>query len=223
MQASDQSHTATFRLGNASNNREHKKVNIQSFQRRAIIVFLAAVFPVAALAGPEVAGVDNFLKLNDHVYRGAQPTELGFQNLAKLGIQTVIDLQEAGDARSVGEAKSVKAAGMLYISVPMKGMETPASESVAKVLAVLENTTTGPVFVHCHRGADRTGGVIACYRIEHDNWTSERALAEARSMGMSWYQVAIQHFVQSFKPQVNQVAAAATNAMAAVAPAATVQ
>jgi len=166
------------------------------------LVFAVAL-PFAATAGTSVAGVGNFQKLNEHVYRGAQPTEQGFQNLSKLGIQMIVDLQEVGDARAVDEAKWVKAAGMQYVSVPMKGMETPSDENVAKVLALLENTSTGPVFVHCHRGADRTGGVIACYRIQHDHWDNTKALAEARSMGMSWYQLAIQHYVRDYKPKIS--------------------
>ena len=168
----------------------------------AFIFVLAAGVPCAQAASA-VPGVGNFEKVNDHVYRGAQPTGQGFQSLAKLGIQTVIDLRESGDARSVSEWKAVEAAGMQYISIPMKGYQTPSDQSIAGVLTVLENTTTGPVFVHCRRGADRTGAVIACYRIEHDHWTNERALAEARSMGMSWLQLSIQHYVQTYKPRAD--------------------
>ncbi len=72
--------------------------------------------------------------MNDSVYRGAQPTDEGFQSLAKLGVHAVIDLQESGSARAIGEEKAVKAAGMQYINVPMEGMQTPSNESVAKVL-----------------------------------------------------------------------------------------
>jgi protein tyrosine/serine phosphatase len=165
------------------------------------VVLFAAGLPLAATAASPVPGVGNFQKLNDLVFRGAQPTEQGFQSLAKLGIHTVIDLQESGSSRAISEEKAVKAAGMAYINVPMEGMQTPSNESVSKVLAVLESGTNGPVFVHCHRGADRTGGVIACYRIEHDHWTNQKALSEARSMGMSWYQVAIQHYVESYTPK----------------------
>jgi len=164
---------------------------------------IAAGLPLAATASVTVPGVGNFEKVNNHVYRGAQPTEEGFQSLAKLGIRTVIDLQVPGDSRAANEVKYVKAAGMQYISVPMRGMQTPSNASIAKVLALLEDTTTGPVFVHCHRGADRTGGVIACYRIEHDHWMNARALAEARSMGMSWFELAIQHYVRSYQPKTN--------------------
>jgi protein tyrosine/serine phosphatase len=88
---------------------------------------------------------------------------------------------------------------MHYISVPMYGMATPSNESVLKVLGLLEDRSTGPVFVHCKRGADRTGGVIACYRVEHDHWKNDRALAEARSMGMSWFQTAIQSYVRKYQ------------------------
>lgn len=193
---------------------------ILTSSRLCTIVLFAAGLPLAAMAGSSVPGVGNFQKVNDLVYRGAQPTDQGFQSLAKLGIHTVIDLQESGSARAIGEEKAVKAAGMEYISVPMEGMQTPSNESVARVLTVLESGSNGPVFVHCHRGADRTGGIIACYRIEHDHWTNQKALSEARSMGMSWYQLAIQHYVQSYTPKPSTATAVAS--MSAPAAAATV-
>lgn len=174
------------------------------------IILLASGLPFAASASSSsIPGVGNFEKVNDTVFRGAQPTEQGFQSLAKLGIHTVIDLQESGSSRATSEEKAVKAAGMEYVNVPMEGMATPSNESVAKVLALLESGTNGPVFVHCHRGADRTGGIIACYRIEHDQWTNRKALSEARSMGMSWYQLQIQHYVEHYKaktPATTEVA-----------------
>src|SRR3954467_8111095 len=92
-----------------------------------LVLFLTAASVVSfASSSGQVPGVGNFQKVDDHLYRGAQPTEQGFQNLAKLGIQTVIDLQQDGDTRSVSEEKWVKAAGMKYINIPMRGMETPA-------------------------------------------------------------------------------------------------
>jgi protein tyrosine/serine phosphatase len=188
-----------------------------SFSRIRTIVVLTAGLPLAAMAGTSLPGVSNFEKVSDLVYRGAQPTEQGFQSLAKLGVHTVIDLQEAGSARAIFEEKAVKAAGMEYVNVPMEGMRTPSNESVNKVLAVLENTATGAVFVHCHRGADRTGGIIACYRIEHDHWTNQKALAEARSMGMSWYQLAIQRYVQNYTPKPANASAPVVATMAPVA------
>src|ERR1700691_6128529 len=186
------------------------------FSRRSAAFLVSSVLPAIALAGDGPSGVGNFQKVDEHVYRGAQPTEQGFKALAKLGVQTVVDLQEGG-SRAADEEKIVKAAGMRYVSVPMKGMATPSNESVVKVLALLEDTTSGPVFVHCQRGADRTGGVIACYRVEHDHWQNNRAVSEARSLGMSWYQRAIQRYVLNFKPRTISVSEPGT--LEAIAPA----
>jgi tyrosine-protein phosphatase SIW14 len=162
--------------------------------------FIAIGLPTAALAGAPPDGVPNFQKVDDHVYRGGQPTDLGFKSLAKSGIKTIVDLREPGD-RSRIEEQIVRAAGMEYVSVPMYGMETPSNEKVVKVLALLEDTSTGPVFVHCKRGADRTGAVIACYRVEHDRWKNDQALSEAKSLGMSFFERAIQRYVREFKPR----------------------
>jgi protein tyrosine/serine phosphatase len=168
--------------------------------RRTAGLLIAIALPMVALAVSQPDGVPNFQKVDDHVYRGAQPTEQGFKNLAKLGIKTVVDLRQPGDL-SWNEEKIVRAAGMEYVSVPMHGMETPSNEKVVKVLALLENSSTGPVFVHCKRGADRTGAVIACYRMEHDRWKNEQALTEAKALGMSFFERAIQRYVREFKPR----------------------
>src|SRR5580692_6579330 len=52
---------------------------------------------VGLAAGPDVSGVTNFHQVNEHVYRGAQPSENGFQNLAKIGIKTILDLRDEPD------------------------------------------------------------------------------------------------------------------------------
>jgi tyrosine-protein phosphatase SIW14 len=147
-----------------------------------------------------VQGVENFWKIDDHVYRGAQPTEEGFQNLARLGVRVVVDLR-AGDARSVEEQKIVTAAGMQYVNVPMKGLTPPTREQITRIMTLLQGSSDGSVFVHCKRGADRTGVVIAVYRIEHDRWQNSRALSEAMSRGMSWMQFPRQKYVRSYHPQ----------------------
>src|SRR5260370_1219646 len=146
-----------------------------------LILTLAAGSSFAA----EPLGVPNFHTVNDHLYRGAQPTIEGFGNLAKLGVKTIVDLREAGE-RSLAEQKVVEAAGMRYVSVPMRGFQAPTTSQISQVFALLHDISAGPIFVHCLRGADRTGTVVACYRIEHDHWDNSKALTEARTFGMSW-------------------------------------
>ena len=175
--------------------------NHQYFRRHAATVtFLASLTLTSAWAGSQNANLPNFQKVNDQVYRGAQPSNSGFQDIAKVGIKTVIDLREIGEHSQADEQKVVTDLGMRYVSIPMHGMSTPDSADVAKVLALFNDTASGPVFVHCKRGADRTGTVVAVYRISHDGWDNKKALSEAKSYGMSMFERAMQHYVSDYKP-----------------------
>jgi len=112
----------------------------------------------------------------------------------------VIDLREA-DERSQSEEGVVTAAGMKYVNVPMTGLTPPSESEISKILGILENDNTGPAFVHCQRGADRTGAVIAAYRIDHDHWDNARALREAKSDGMGFFQFPRESYIRAFQPR----------------------
>lgn len=151
--------------------------------------------PPAAASPRDVPGVHNFHQVDEHIYRGAQPSSEGFANLAKLGVKTVIDLRGERD-----EGKLAERAGLHYVRMPWSGYKAPSDQEIAAVLAILNNSGDWPVFVHCKRGADRTGTAIACYRISHDHWSNDQALAEARNFGMSSLEVAMRHYIERFEP-----------------------
>jgi len=171
--------------------------NILNFARA--LTFLS--IPLSA-ANVQVPGIPNFHQVNDHIYRGGQPTEESLSHLARLGVKTVVDLRrdgEGGEPSREAEAQAVRAAGMRYIGVPMKGAPAgPTNEQMAKVLEVLDSGQ--PVFVHCKAGKDRTGTVIACYRIKHDHWESKKALDEAKVHGIHWYEFGMKAYIRSFDP-----------------------
>ena len=156
---------------------------------------------------PTPTGIPNFHQVNDHIYRGGQPANEGFQALAKLGVKTILDLRREDEHSTKTEEQLVKAAGMRYVNVPMVGVVAPSEDQISKVLALLDSTTEGPVFVHCKRGADRTGTVIACYRIAHDRWGNQKALDEAKADGMSFLQIGMKRYVRSFRPASESAAA----------------
>ena len=165
--------------------------------RAHILLFF---FSLPAFAGTSVPGIKNFYQVDAHVYRGGQPTHEGFDYLAKIGVKIVIDLRE-DDNRSPAERRAVTAAGMQYVNVPMTGLIPPTEAQTNQILALLQDDTTGPIFVHCKRGADRTGAVIAAYRINHNHWDNTEALREAMSHGMSFFQLPRQHYVRTFQPR----------------------
>ena len=145
-----------------------------------------------------IPGIPNFHQVNDHVLRGGQPSAEAWPNLARLGVKTVIDLRREDEHSTAAEAQAVAAAGMNYFNVPMKGVVAPTNEQMSKVLALLNSEDL--VFIHCKRGADRTGAVIACYRVMHDRWDHKQALHEAKSLGMAWDQMGLKHYVMTFQP-----------------------
>src|SRR5438876_720194 len=171
---------------------------------RRLIALL--VFGPPLFAG-SVPGIKNFDRVDAHVYRGAQPTDEGFQYLAKqLGVKTIIDLRETDD-RSKVEERVVTGSGMKYVNVPMTGLTPPTEGEIARILAMLEDGTTGPVFVHCRRGADRTGTVIAAYHVAHDKWDNAHALMDAKAHSMSPFQFPRQNFVKDFRQRTMEAKA----------------
>ena len=168
------------------------------------MLFVSTIATFAQSFLRDVDGVPNFRVVNSGIYRGGQPTREGFENLARLGVKTILDVREDGD-RVKDEEKLVKKLGMRYVSVPMKGMTTPSDKQISKALRVLKDADAGPVFVHCKKGVDRTGAVVACYRIQHDGLSNGEALAEARGLGMKWYQFQIQRYVATYRPHDDNV------------------
>ena len=169
-----------------------------SRKHQAISALVLALSLKAWPASLDVAGVPNLHQVNERVFRSGQPADGSWKAIADLGVKTVIDLRRPDEHSTVSEARAVAAAGMQYVNVPMKGVVAPGPEQMAKVLALLESPNA--VLVHCHRGADRTGAVIACYRIAHDRWERKQALQEAKALGMSWTQMGLKKFIMSFQP-----------------------
>lgn len=171
----------------------------RSFLAATITCFVLTVFTCAAQRGlPAQDGILNFGRINSSLYRGAQPDAAGITNLARLGVKTILNLRMPDEVWRPEEA-CARAQGITYTNIPMAGIGRPAEEQVRKALAVLENSL-GPVFVHCQHGCDRTGTIIACYRIEHDHWPARTALQEALRYGISKLERGMKSYILEFSP-----------------------
>ena len=164
-----------------------------------------ALWPIEAHADAVMAsGLPHCYKVSDHVYRGAQPTSEGWECLAKLGVTTVLDLRPQDEHDTAAEARMVREAGMHYVNIPMVGLTTPAANDIAKAMDLLDDNET--VFVHCAKGMDRTGAVIAAYRIHQEQWDNQKALDEARSLGLHWYERGKMRFILGYRPDLPALA-----------------
>ena len=154
----------------------------------------------AAQTTPQFRELPNFRKVNERLTAGAQPESGGVKKLAELGIKAIVNLR-GEDEQTRAEEAEAKALGLHYYSVPMPGLSRPSDDQVARVIAILDSEENWPVFVHCKRGADRTGTIIGCYRIVHEGWTADRALSEAKQYGMSWLERGMREYISDYYQQ----------------------
>ena len=122
-------------------------------------------------------GVPGFAKVSDVLYRGGQPTREGFLELKKLGVRTVINLRSLHSDRELLEGLGFK---YLHVSFKPWHME---DEDMVRFLKVVAEEEHQPVFVHCALGVDRTGAMVAVYRMYAEGWAAEEAMAEMEQLG----------------------------------------
>lgn len=166
-------------------------------RRLLITLVLALPLCVSAQRGlPPQQGITNFGKINERLYRGAQPDAASITNLARLGVKSIINLR-TDDSDSKKEEALARAIGITYTNVPLKGLGRPSDAQVATLLSLID-TLPAPVFVHCQHGCDRTGTIIACYRISRDQWSNSAALDEARKHGISKFERGMIEYIRTY-------------------------
>ncbi len=159
----------------------------------SLFLVLGAMASLCAGSADE-APIERFHRVDARLYRGAQPDVRGFRHLKDLGVRTVINLREEADAIRLDEQRIVEELGMRYVNLPVKdgnmfrGSHRIPDDIVRRFFAAIDRAEPGPVFVHCRRGADRTGALVGMYRVARNGWDGARAFAEARKVGMRfWY------------------------------------
>ena len=125
----------------------------------------------------QVQGLPNLYRVSADLYRGAQPKAEGLKELKKLGIRTVVDLRE-----SSGNQARLAELGLVYKRIPMTAFFVK-DDDVVRFLQIVGDPGNTPIFVHCQRGADRTGLMCAVYRIAIQGWTKDEAIAEMTQGG----------------------------------------
>jgi protein tyrosine/serine phosphatase len=159
----------------------------------AMVVALVLTGCATQRGFPPNNGIGNFDRLDDKVYRGAQPSHEAIAKLAKAGVTRVINLRLPGDTAPY-EKSACRAEGIEYFNVPIGGFSAPTDAQVHRVFSFIE-TAHGPVYIHCQWGCDRTGTMCACWRIHHDGWSNAQALQEAVIYGLSPWEQSMRYYI----------------------------
>jgi protein tyrosine phosphatase (PTP) superfamily phosphohydrolase (DUF442 family) len=130
----------------------------------AVVLLLAATQVSWCETEKELRGLPNFGRVTDNLYRGGQPTADGFNALHAMGVGIVVNLRD--DRTEVATEKhQVESLGIKYVEIPWSASDEPSSAQIVEFLDLVRTNPDTKIFVHCRRGADRTGVMIAAYRI----------------------------------------------------------
>ena len=128
-------------------------------------------------------GLPNLHKVDDGLYRGAQLTAEGIEELEKLGVKTIVNLRSIhSDKKILGKAN------IAYVPIPLNTWSVDEKD-VVRFLRLATDKNLRPVFVHCQHGADRTGTMCAAYRVVVDGWTKRQALDEMTRGGFGFHPI----------------------------------
>lgn len=123
----------------------------------------------------------NLYRINDSIYRSEQPSRKGFRELEVLGIKTVINLRRLKE-----DDKKAKGTDLQLKKIPLRAAKMVEAD-INNVLHIIQ-VSEKPALIHCWHGSDRTGVVIAAYRVVFENWEKERAIREFKRKEFGYHE-----------------------------------
>jgi len=163
-----------------------------NYRTIALTGFLAVV---SLIAGAQVSwcqteqklrGLPNFGRVTEELYRGGQPTSDGFSALRAMGVGMIVNFRDER-AEMATEKREVESLGMKYVGIPWRASDEPSSVQIVEFLDLVRANPNTKIFVHCRRGADRTGVMIAAYRIAVEHEPVPEAVSEMRRFHYDWF------------------------------------
>jgi protein tyrosine/serine phosphatase len=145
----------------------------------------------------DARGVSYAAEVAPGLYRGGQPDLEGVAWLASIGVRTVVNLRHFHGGR---ERKNVEAAGLDYRRLALESSDAPTPDQVVAFLGLVRDPALRPLYVHCWHGVDRTGVMMAVYRMEEEGWSNDDAFAEMKHFDASRLWRDLRNFVRRYRP-----------------------
>jgi protein tyrosine/serine phosphatase len=117
------------------------------------------------------AKLGNWYRVSTELYRCEQPSAAEMKVLESFGIKAVVNLREFHS-----DAEEAAGTSLKISEIKLDAGELTYDQLVAALKLVL--AAPKPAVVHCWHGSDRTGAVVAGYRIAVEGWTPADALDE---------------------------------------------
>jgi len=167
--------------------------------RCALALLTLASAAGCSTVGRSLPGIDNFDTVDPApaaLHRGGQPTLEGIATLRDMGVRSVLNLR---DDFEPWEPEAVRQAGMAYLQIGMT--QSCINEAALREAMVALRTLPRPIYVHCAAGRDRTGLVVALYRIVDQKMEREQAIGDLRAHGYNHFAYpGIERYLREFDP-----------------------
>jgi protein tyrosine/serine phosphatase len=147
------------------------------------------------------AELPRFQQVSEKLYRSGQPRAGGLARLRELGINTIINLRGTSKTTRAEEAEA-RSLGFNYFNIALPNWGRPQDTRIERILALIAAPENGKVLVHCKEGVDRTGMIVAIYRMTHEGRNGNDALVEAERSGMRRIQFWMRDYVKDYGHRV---------------------
>lgn len=162
--------------------------------RLGLVLLMA--FSIPSFARVAENGLPNFHEVTQNIYRSGRPASGGLQYLKDSKFKLVINLENnEGAVRS--ELNEAARVGIEEWVSMMEYFKPPTDAQVNEILAKLQDPRNFPILLHCHHGKDRTGMIMALYRVEVQGWDPEKAYKEMLDLGFSKFLVALDRYYRA--------------------------
>ncbi len=158
---------------------------------------------------PPQGDLGNFGEVNDHLFRGARPTEKGIVQLKEKGVSLIVNLENGKKAIDTERLLAQKY-GIKFKSIPMGIFLPPKLSKVDEFLGLAQDPASGKIYFHCMQGRDRTGTMAFAYRIKVDRWTTDKAYSEMKSFHFHTMLLGLNAFVHWYGKKYGPGAPAST-------------
>lgn len=146
-----------------------------------------------------------FKQVEPGFWRGGLPRKRGLEQLKTMGVRTVVDLMDEDPKEW---AKIAASLGITYVNIPLRRTRPIPPESIKQFLDIVQDPANRPVYVHCRAGRDRTGAMIAIYRMQASNWSAAQAMREMKTFGFNPMFKSLSNSVSGFERENLSVRAA---------------
>jgi len=123
----------------------------------------------------------NLYNIDDQLFRSEQPDNAGMKELEQMGIKTVLNLRNCKN-----DNREAKGTTIIVRHLPINTW-TISYKDIKEALIII-NSAEKPVLVHCLHGSDRTGCVVAAYRMVFNNWSKEDAIQEFKDEKFGYHE-----------------------------------